>query len=201
MRRQWRWALAAVAALALGAVGAEAYATLAAPYYQIAARWIARGHPWDVVSIEVAPSRSGPGKILRLTGTVRKHIDDSQPVGKLISKLQVATVVESPVIFWALLLLWPLPSHRERLLVLALGIPIFLGLETVTTVCQLLNPFAYGSAMLAGDPEPVTLWERWSRFIEAGGRVALAVTAALIAIALTQLARRGSRSIKSAESM
>jgi hypothetical protein len=187
MRREWRWILAAMLALTVGAIGAKPYARLAAPYYTVAARWIALGHPWEVVNIDVVQGSSGLGAILQLTGavrifTVREGVDDSLPAARLISKLQVAAVVESPLVFWTLLLLWPLQSHRERLLLLALAIPVFLCLETATTVCQLLNPLAYGSAVLAGDPDPMTWWERWSRFLEAGGRVVLALAAALITI-------------------
>lgn len=190
MRYEWRCMFAAVAALAVGALGAESYAKLAAPYYTIAARCIALGRPWEVVNIDVAGGNSGPGAILRLRGTVRQRASDSQPAAWMISKIQVAAVAESPVVFWTLIFLCPLQSRRERLWLLALGIPVFLCLETATTVCQLLNPLAYGSAVLAGDPNPMTWWERWSRFLEAGGRVALAVAAALITITMIQFARR-----------
>ena len=188
MRREWRWILAAVLALTDSATGAKTYARLAAPYYTVAARWIALGHPWQVFNIDVVQGSSGLGGVLRLTGTVRvftvrEGADDSRPAARLISKLQVAAVAESPLVFWTLLFLWPLQSYRKRLLLLALGIPVFLCLETATTVCQLLNPLAYGSAVLAGDPDPITWWERWSRFLEAGGRVVIALVAALFTIA------------------
>src|SRR5271167_2484313 len=115
MRREWRWVLAAVAALTAGAIGAKSYATLAAPFYAVAARWIAVGHPWEIVDIDVAPGNTGPGAILRLRGNVRRHADDHQPAARMISKLQVAAVVESPIVFWTLIFLWPLRSCRERL--------------------------------------------------------------------------------------
>ncbi|HEY4445722.1 MAG TPA: hypothetical protein VGN30_15680 [Steroidobacteraceae bacterium] len=184
MRREWRWGIAAVVALSIGAIGAEPYAKLAAPYYTVAARWIAEGRPWQVAGIDVAPNRSGPGSVLRLTGFVRQRADDAQPAANLISKLQVAAVVESPLIFWTVLFLWPVASCRRRVALLALGVPVFLGLEGATTVCQLINPLAYGSAVLAGGSDPVTPWEHWSRFLEAGGRVALAVGAALLVVAI-----------------
>ena len=176
--------------LTVGTIGAETYASLATPYYTSAARWIALGHPWEIVNVGVVPNSSGPGVILQLTGTVSERADDGQPAAAVTSKLQVGAVVESPVIFWTLLLLWPAGSLRERLAFLALGTPVFLGLEAVTTVCQLVSPFAYGSAVLAGDSDPVTTWERWSRFLEAGGRVALALAAALLTIATIQIVRR-----------
>lgn len=197
MRREWRWILTASALLALGAIGAKPYATLAAPYYTVAASWIARGHPWEVTDVGVVPSTLGSGAILRLRGAVRERAEDSRPAARLISKLQVASVVEALVVYWSLLILWPLRSYRERLWLLALGVPVFLCLETATTVCQLLNPLAYGSAALAGHSDEITAWERWSRFLEAGGRAALALTAALLTISAvlfvrgTSIARSG----------
>lgn len=199
MRRELGWGIAALAALALGAIGATSYARLAVPYYSVAARWIARGHPcWEVVDVDVAQGTSGPGAIVRLRGNVRERAEDRRPAVKLTSKLQVAAVVESPVVFWTLLLLWPLRSYRKRLWLLAVGIPVFLCLESATTVCQLLNSLAYGSAALAGHPDDITGWEQWSRFLEAGGRAALALAAALLAIALIRFTRGTSNSNNSA---
>jgi len=182
MRPEWRWALFAAAALAIGAGAAQRYCGLAAPYYTLAARWIAFGHPWEVSKIEVV--NSGPGMVLRLTGMVRD--DDGRPAAKLVSKLQVAAVVMSPIVYWTLLLAWPVRSLRERLAALAIGIPVFLCLEAATTVCQLLDPLAYASAILSGDRNPVTWWEHWSRFLEAGGRIALALIAAIFAVTLSR---------------
>ena len=79
MRREWHWIFAASAMLALGALGEKPYAVLAAPYYTMAARWIARGHPWEVTDVSVVPSTSGPGTIVRLRGTVRERA--GQPAG------------------------------------------------------------------------------------------------------------------------
>ena len=193
MRAEWRWILGAIIALAVGTMGAKSYARLAAPDYQGAARLIAEGRPWEVVSVEVASSASSPGAVLRLTGFVREFFSDPKPQMRLVGKLQVAAVAESPLIFWTLLLLWPAASYRQRLARLALGVPIFLSLEAATTVCQLLNPLAYGSAVLAGEPDPLTSWERWSRFLEAGGRVAIALAAALVTIAVIPIPRRRQR--------
>lgn len=182
MRRELRWALVAAVALAIGSIGAEPYARLMSPYYFAVGRLLARGHPWDIASVDVSRAAREPGAVLRLTGFVRRSASDSQPAGRMVAKLQVAAVAESPVIFWTLLAVWPVGSARRRLAVLLLGIPMFLGLEATTTVCQLLNPLAYGSAVLAGDPDPLTLWERWSRFVESGGRVALALSAATLTV-------------------
>lgn len=195
MRPETRWMLAAAAALVVGAIGARTYARLAAPYYQAVAQLIAEGRPWQIVNVEVASSPSSPGAILRLTGFVREFYGDAQPAARLVGKLQVAAVVESPVIFWTLLLLWPAYSYKQRFARLALGIPVFLSLEAATTVCQLLNPFGYASAVLAGERDPLTLWDRWSRFLEAGGRIAIALAAALMTIAVIQLLGRSGGSL------
>jgi hypothetical protein len=182
MRRELSWALVATAALTMGTIGAEPYARLLTPYYIAVSRLLARGHPWDIAGVDISSDAKGPGSVLRLTAFVRRYEADRQPVGQIVSKLQVAAAAESPVVFWTVLLLWPVGSIRRRIGVLVLGIPIFLGLEAATTVCQLLNPLAYGSALLVGNASPLTWWERWSRFVESGGRIALAATAAILTV-------------------
>jgi len=170
------------AALAVGACGARAYARLAAPYYALAARAIALAHPWQIERVRIT-SQSAPGAVLQLEGAVRRRADDAQPAARLVSQLQLAALVQSPVIFWSVLLAWSAPTRRRRVTLLLTGLPVFLGLEAATTVCQLLTPFAYASAVLAGE-SPTTLWLRWSNFLEEGGRVGLALAAALCAVAL-----------------
>jgi len=185
-------ALAALTALGIGAVGASEYARIAAPFYKSVATLIAIGRPWQIENVEVAAPDSGPGEVLRLTGWVREHADDVEPSARMVSRMHVATAIESPLIFWPVLLMWPAPSLRQRLLRLALGVPMFLCLESATTVCQLLNPFSDASAVLAGDPDPVTPWEHWSRFLEEGGRAALSLCAAILTANLARLAVAGS---------
>ncbi len=180
-----RWLIVAAAALTVGATCSEQYARLVAPYYLTAARLIAQAHPWQIVELTVGPDMSGHGQAVLMTGLVREHRDDLQPSAKVICRLQVAAAVESPVILGTLLLAWPATNYRRRLAYLALGVPVFLGLEAVTSVCQLLNPLAYASAVLAGDTEPVTLLEHWSRFIESGGRAVLAHCAAILTVTAT----------------
>jgi hypothetical protein len=68
------------------------------------------------------------------------------------------------------------------------GIPVFLGLEGITTGIQLMHSLAEVSAILAGETNPLTLWERWSRFLEASGRFVIEVCAALLTIAIVQRA-------------
>jgi len=184
-RHELRWIAAAIMALSIGTVGARSYARVVIPYYRAVAEYLATGHSWEVVGIELQSSGSGPGAVMRLTGLVRAQPNDLRPSGRVVSKLQVAAVVELPIIFWTLMLVWPAASFRQRFLRVAIGAPVFLALEAATTVCQLLGPLAGMSHILAGDSDPLTSWEIWSRFLEAGGRIVLASTAALFAIAAT----------------
>jgi Protein of unknown function (DUF2919) len=186
MRIELRVLLGAMLALTVGILCARPYAQFALPYYSSVAGWIAAGHPWQITGLDIAPDDNAPGFVLRLTGAVFKHLGDAQPAGILISKLQVASVIESPVIFWSILIWWPLRSHWERAALLATGIPIFLCLESITTVSQLLTPLAFGSAAIAGKSAVVTPWEYWSRFLESGGRIAMAVVAAVLTVALVR---------------
>jgi hypothetical protein len=105
----------------------------------------------------------------------------AQPAATLIGRVQAGAAIEGPLIFWTLLLAWPAQARRRSALLL-IGVPVFLGLEAATTVCQLLNGFAEASAIIAGSGS-MTGWERWSRFIESGGRDVLAVCAALLTVA------------------
>jgi hypothetical protein len=186
MRREWRWLLAAIASLAIGATCAESYSRLATPYYLVVTELVARLHPWLVESITVTSDASDHGVVLKLVGEVRRNRADPLPTALVVNRVQVGEVVEAPVVFWTLLLVWPAGSWRQRLLRVTVGIPIFLGLEAATTGCQLVYSMARVSALLAGESHPLTLWERWSRFLEAGGRFVLEVAAGLLAVALTE---------------
>lgn len=183
MRREWRWALAALIALVVGATCAQPYARFALPYYKTTVTAIARFHPWSVVSVEVVEDRSSHSAVLQLTGEVRQHREDRRPVALIKSSAQVGEVIETPVVYWTLLLMWPATTRSSRLRLLALGIPVFLALEAVTTPIQLVYSMARATAILAGE-SPLTPWERWSRFLEAGGRFALETVAAFVTVAL-----------------
>lgn len=185
MPRNLRYALAAVLALIVGTTCAEAYARLALPYYQAVTALIADMHPWKVLDLSVNLNGSGPGAALRMTGEVRRRWDDVAPAARVIVRVQVGEVVEAPVVFWTLLLVWRATTLHSRLALLAMGVPVFLALEAATTGCQLVHSMAQASAMLAGQPDPLTVWERWSRFLEAGGRFALELCAAALTAGMT----------------
>jgi hypothetical protein len=182
MRLERRWLVAATAALLIGALGAETYAQWAAPYYWAAATWIARGRPWTISRVDVAPDAARPGVFVRLHGEVRAAANALRPAATLTGRVQAGAAIEAPLIFWTLLLAWPAQARRRRAWLL-MGIPVFLTLEAATTVCQLLTGFAEVSAVIAGESDSITRWERWSRFLEFGGRDVLAVCAALLTLA------------------
>lgn len=193
MRPEWRFASVAAAALAVGSICAEPYARVAAPYYARIDRLIAAMHPWTIDQIAVTPDPSGHGSVLRLIGEVRRERGDLKPAAIVVSRLQVGEVIEAPIVFWTLLLMWPAASARQRWARLAVGGAVFLGLEVATTAVQLVHPMADVSAILAGEVDPVTPWERWSRLLEAGGDFALAAVAALAALAVTNAIDRPRR--------
>jgi hypothetical protein len=190
MRREWGWALVAAGALGAGTLGAESYAQLAAPGLAAAATLIAGSRPWKIR--DVAVTREGPGRsaVLRIRGEVRRSRSDSAPAAAVVGRVTVGEVVETPMVFWTLLLLWPARDTRERWWRAVLGIPVFLGLEIALTACQLLYAMADASAVLAGDPDPLPLLERCSRFLEAGGGFVLSAAGALLTVTALQWYRR-----------
>jgi hypothetical protein len=184
MRRELRWALAATAAFAVGVAFAEPYARLAAPYYAAVDRLIAIGRPWEIISVDVKPGKSNLSAEVQLWAFVRRHRGDPEPAAKVQGRVQIGESVETPVIFWTLLLVWPTASRRERILRYIVGIPVFLLLEAITTATQLIVPMAQASAILAGDNDPVTGWDQWSRFLESGGAFVVVTFGALLTIGI-----------------
>jgi hypothetical protein len=173
-------------ALAIGVTCAEPYARLAASYYAAVDRLIALSHPWQVISVEVQQGKTNLAAELQLHADVFRHAGALKPAARVVGRVQVGEVIETPIVFWTLLLMWPAASIRQRVIRLVLGIPVFLGLEAITTATQLILPMAQASAMLAGDPDPVTPWDRWSRFLEGGGQFVLASGFAIPVVAMTR---------------
>jgi hypothetical protein len=179
MRPELRWAAAALAALTLGVLIAEPYARIASPYYAAVARLAAAFHPWQISSVDVQPGSSGQGAELKLYGLVRRT-RESPPGAEVIGRVQVGAVVETPLVYWTLILAWPAASMRTRWLRAAAAVPGFLLLEALTTPAQLLLPMAQASAMLWGDQDPLTSWDLWSRFLEAGGQFVISAGVAVL---------------------
>jgi hypothetical protein len=189
MSLKLRLIVGAILALTLGSIGGERYAAAAAPYYAYVARLIAHAHPWQIVTVELTPPDAKSVRVLRLIGQVRRDSGDQDPSATVVQKLQVGEVVEAFAVFWPMLLLWPAASTRQRLLLCLLGIPVFLILEAATTGVQLLHSLPQASAMLNGETDPVTPWERYSRFLEAGGRFVLEVCAVLLTVGAAKTLR------------
>jgi hypothetical protein len=184
MRREWTWLLAITVAFLLGSICGTGYARLATPYYTAVTQAIAAWYPWRIVEVTVTQDDANHTTILRLTGEVRRSRAARRPAARVVSRVQVGEVIETPLVFWTLVLLWPARTARQRVWRVAAGFPIFLVLEDVTTGCQLVHPLAEASALLAGEQDPTTVWEHWSRFLEAGGRFGLEVAAALFVVGL-----------------
>lgn len=183
--------MTAIVALGLGVMLARPYARLAAPYYAAMARLIAVHHPWKVTTVEVVPGESRLGAELRLEGYVRRHREDQKPAARVIGRVQVGEVIETPLLFWSLLLLWPAKSPAQRIARLGIGVPVWLSLEAVTTTCQLLLPMAQASAILAsGDQDAVAAWDYWSRFLEAGGQFVIVCGGAILIAGSTSRIRQ-----------
>jgi hypothetical protein len=117
-----------------------------------------------------------------------------RPAALVVNTVQVGEVVETPLVFWTLLLLWPARSRRQLVLRIAIGVPLFVGLESATTACQLVHSLAEASALLNGERNPVTWWDQWSRFLEAGGRFVIEVVVTLGAVAMASAVDQGTLS-------
>jgi hypothetical protein len=189
VRSELRWGLAAAAALTFGVTCAAPYARLAAPFYAAVDRRIALHRPWEVTDVEVRPGKSNLTAELQLQADVFRYQGAPNRAARVIGRVQVGEVVETPLVFWTLLLMWPAASIRQRVIRVLIGIPVFLGLEAITTATQLILPMAQASAMLAGDPNPVTPWDHWSRFLEAGGQFVLASGFAILVAAMIRRSR------------
>jgi hypothetical protein len=183
MRREVWWALAALIALGAGVLLAQPFARLAAPYYAAVARLAAIGHPWKVTAVGVREGRSHLTSELTLEAEVKRSTYEDRPLARVRGRVQVGEVVETPLLFWTLLMLWPAAGNGQRLRRVLVGLPFYLLLEAVTTASQLVLPMAQASAILAGSQE-LTPWDRWSQFLEAGGQFVLACGTAIVVVAL-----------------
>jgi hypothetical protein len=182
--------LAAIVVLMIGVTCAEPYARLAAPYYAVVDRFIAWGHPWEVTGVDVRRGKSNLTAELQLQANVFRYQGAPDRAARVVGRVQVGEVIETPLVFWTVLLLWPAASAQQRVIRMVVGIPAFLGLEAMTTATQLILPMAQASAILAGDSNPVTPWDLWSRFLEAGGQFVLALGFAILVAATTRRDRR-----------
>lgn len=177
-----RLAAGSVLALVLGVTAAKDYCSFFANYYLSIARWAAASQPWTLQDAEVSTEVGQAGAYLRLRGEVRGGWTNVDPAALVATRVQVGAIAATPLIFWTIVLAWPIKTWRRRALSLFVGLPLFILVDSAATVGEMLTGFARASAILGGEESPVTAWDRWATFLESGGRVVLAVTAALAAI-------------------
>lgn len=186
LRPEARWLAGGVAVLVAITALAPVFASWAAPAYGAGARLLATGEPWQIGAVEVATVPGRPDRVLCLTARVQRSDDQPEPSAQVTGRVALGAVAEVPAVYWALLIAWPAQRRRVRVLRLLCGVPVYLALELATTVLGLVHALPEASAILAGNPDPLTGWERWTRFLEAGGRFALILAAALATLALAE---------------
>jgi hypothetical protein len=195
-----RWAVVIAIVGVVGLLGAGGYARLLAPAYEATLRLLAGQNAWRVTRFTVDDSGRDHAVVLRVGGSVHRTADPSTPEATVNVTRPAGSLVELAVVFWVLLLGWPISDRRQRLVWAAIGLPLLLVADVTSTGASLAGQFADARAMLQviADTGSVpegndawTLWERWARFLEGGGRVALGVTLALAVIALSPAPRAG----------
>jgi hypothetical protein len=200
MRIVARWAAVIAIVGVVGFAGAERYAKLLAPAYEGALRLLAGQNAWDITRFTIDDSGRDHAVILRVGGTVHRTADPSTSSATVNVTRPVGSLIELAVVFWVLVLGWPVAERRQRLVLVAIGVPVLLLADIASTGCSLAGQFADARAMLqlAADTgaipevnEAWTLWERWSRFLEGGGRIVIGVVLALAVIACCPAPRRG----------
>lgn len=137
----------------------------------------------DVRIEEVVVTRDmrGEPKDLRMTATLSIP-GRTAPAAIVVGEISVGATLQSVMIFGAVLLLVPVAAAREWPLRLAISLPCLAIVEFATTSLQLLAPVAAARSRLDTGVEHSWM-VAWSRWIESGGRIALAVTAALCVVA------------------
>jgi hypothetical protein len=170
-----------------------------APFDAVVARLLFLGEPWTVAGLEVVGGDTAGASVLQLRAEVRRSAADTDPAARVRTQLQVGAVAETPLLFFSLLLIWPSRSWQWRLMAMGLAAPVWLLLQALATTLPLADDVFTAAAILAGAHDPLTALERWSRFLESGGRIALAISAALLTGAAAdgigaQLARHRLRS-------
>jgi len=136
-----------------------------------------------VTDLRVEPAATG--NRLRLTAMLSRT-GDRTPSVVIRSRLPVAASQHAFIALLAVMLGWPARSGSEMLRRLfALPCAIIM-LELATTTAQLVAPLESLSAQL--ELRNASDWlTYWSSFLESGGRLAVAILVALLAIAAAQV--------------
>jgi hypothetical protein len=190
-----RWGIAALAALALGALFADQYTAWLSPYYGAVTRMLASGHPWSIEQVQLEPGRDGTSA-LTLRATVRLAADKRRPNAAVVEQLRSGLVIQTAMVFWLVLLAWPTRLVRQRPLRVLCALPVYLLLEIVTTGVQLIHGLPGIAQLLRGNAYRTTTLDYWAAFLEEGGRIVLAIVAALLALQLARWLEARSRTSK-----
>ncbi len=173
--------LAALALAAAGVFAAASYASITLPLHRFTAGWAAALCACTLADLSVV--RSGPigSGALQLTAVVHAGAADSTPVAVVTNHVNVGGIAQVPIVLFALLLVWPARSMRERALRGLFALPALAMLELATTTLQLVAPLLALGTELQWQDERSWL-SGWSAFLESGGRIALAAVVALTII-------------------
>jgi len=145
------------------------------PLLKLESRWLL---PQGVLCDSVALVTRNAQRLVELHATTAARLVSEHnvvPQGVLRSSTLQAYVLSHPVIVYAILAAWPVTDWSRRAKLLTLGVPCVL----VTTSLD----------RAAGDPLAI-----YYSFMHGGGRIGLAISAALLtALLATRASRRGAR--------
>jgi len=153
--------------------------------YEAVARVVAQTRGWEIAGISLAPDRVSGGWRVRLAGAVGATEAENPNAAYVVSEWSLGGVLATPTVMSAVLLTWPAGTRCLRFMRGALGLVGLVLLEVFGIGLALLGPFADADAVLHSRATP-TMLQGWSRILEAGGHLALALVAALIIVALTR---------------
>lgn len=148
---------------------------------------LANGCACRVTDLRIEPGARGA--TLRLTTMLTEAGGAGRPVAIAKSRLPVAASQHALVALLAIAFAWPAGSWREASQRALAVLAAVLALELATTTMQLGAPLETISAQIELRPTTGPLGY-WSAFVESGGRLALAVLAALAAVATGRLKRQ-----------
>ena len=176
--------------VALAPWTAAPYARLVAPFHALAGAIVGRYAGWEVVKTAVEDTPGQHGRALALTADLYRRPSDRTAAARVVGRVTVGGVVEGPLVYLGLLALWPVRDWRERARLLCLALPGLAVIELLTTLPELLHTLPSVVGEIAGLPQAYTPWDRWTELLSGGGRFAIEVSAALLAIAVIRPAGR-----------
>jgi hypothetical protein len=173
----------------IGGLASTAYARAVAPGVVSVARAIASSRGWTVEWIRVASDVGGGNARLELSTRVPGGTSARGPWARAVTRVNAAGLAQSPVVFLAIVVLFPPRRPLEYAIRLALAPATIVAETALEQGMALLGGPSVAALELAGGTGVPGL-QRWSQFTEAGGSLALAVAVALALVALCQRVAR-----------